>query len=89
MVRFNHGMILSFPRSFDNSFIPFHRLAEDFDESELMKELEDLEQEELNSELLGIHVNEDKLPDVPVGDLKVPIVANTNRKCKRFIVRHI
>lgn len=63
------------------SFCLFLDLVEDFDESELMKELEDLEQEELNNELLGIHVNEDKLPDVPTSDLKQPIAANANRKC--------
>lgn len=56
--------------------------AEDFDESELMQELEDLEQEDLNNELLGINVNDHKLPEVPASDIKEPIIANNDKKCK-------
>lgn len=56
----------------------------DFDESELMKELEDLEQEELNSELLEINISGHKLPEVPAADIKEPIIANKNKKCKEL-----
>lgn len=56
--------------------------AEDFDESELMKELEDLEQDELNNELLDINIDEHKLPEVPASDIKEPIIANKDKKCK-------
>lgn len=47
-----------------------------------MKELEDLEQEELNSELLDININKHKLPEVPASDIKEPINANKDKKCK-------
>lgn len=52
----------------------------DYDETELMNELEDLEQEELNTELLRIDVNEHKLPEVPASDIKAPIAANKDSK---------
>lgn len=48
-----------------------------------MKELEDLEQEELNNELLGIDIHGHKLPEVPASDIKEPIIANKDKKCKR------
>uniref|UniRef100_A0A1E1WJH6 Charged multivesicular body protein 4b n=2 Tax=Pectinophora gossypiella TaxID=13191 RepID=A0A1E1WJH6_PECGO len=41
----------------------------DIDEDELEKELEELEQEDLDKEMLGINVPTDKLPDVPSGEL--------------------
>lgn len=47
-----------------------------------MKELEDLEQEELNNELLGINIHAHKLPDVPTSVIKEPIIANKDKKCK-------
>lgn len=65
---------------------PLVSAAEDFDESELMKELEDLEQEELNSELLEININEHKLPEVPANDIKEPSIANKDKKCKRPVI---
>lgn len=65
---------------------PLVPAAEDFDESELMKELEDLEQEELNSELLEININEHKLPEVPANDMKEPSIANKDKKCKRPVI---
>lgn len=65
------------------SFYLLFPSAEDFDESELMKELEDLEQEELNNELLEININEHKLPEVPASDIKEPIISNKDKKCKQ------
>ncbi|KAJ2937793.1 hypothetical protein O0L34_g18573 [Tuta absoluta] len=41
----------------------------DIDEDELEKELEELEQEDLDKEMLGINVPTDTLPDVPAGEL--------------------
>ncbi|XP_063633720.1 charged multivesicular body protein 4b [Cydia splendana] len=41
----------------------------DIDEDELEKELEELEQEDLDKEMLGINVPTDKLPDVPSAEL--------------------
>ncbi|PZC83228.1 charged multivesicular body protein 4b [Helicoverpa armigera] len=41
----------------------------DIDEDELEKELEELEQEDLDKEMLGINVPTDKLPDVPTSEL--------------------
>lgn len=47
-----------------------------------MKELEDLEQEELNSELLGINIDAHKLPEVPAHDIKEPVIADIHKKCE-------
>uniref|UniRef100_A0A1B6LBV6 Uncharacterized protein n=1 Tax=Graphocephala atropunctata TaxID=36148 RepID=A0A1B6LBV6_9HEMI len=44
----------------------------DIDEDELEKELEELEQEELDKELLGTGPTADQLPSVPAGELPVP-----------------
>ncbi|CAH0697300.1 unnamed protein product [Spodoptera exigua] len=41
----------------------------DIDEDELEKELEELEQEDLDKEMLGINVPTDTLPDVPTSEL--------------------
>lgn len=43
--------------------------GQDIDESELEKELEDLEQEALDEELVNIKPESTVLPDVPVNDL--------------------
>lgn len=42
----------------------------DIDEDELEKELEELEQEELDKELLGVSGPATELPEVPTGELK-------------------
>ncbi|GBP45306.1 Charged multivesicular body protein 4b [Eumeta japonica] len=53
---------------------------DDVDEDELEKELEDLEQEDLDNELLGVNVVTDKLPEVPAGELAPE---KTKAKAKR------
>ncbi|CAG9792333.1 unnamed protein product [Diatraea saccharalis] len=43
--------------------------SNDVDEDELERELEELEQEDLDKEMIGINVPTDKLPDVPAAEL--------------------
>lgn len=43
--------------------------GQDIDEDELERELEELEQEELDKELLGVGPSANELPDVPSGEL--------------------
>lgn len=57
-------------------------LDQGYDEAELEKELEDLEQQELDNELLGVNANAHELPDVPVDNITVPIAANKDKKGK-------
>lgn len=52
--------------------------GQDVDEDELEKELEELEQEELDKELLGVQPETDQLPDVPSTDL--PAKAKDKKK---------
>ncbi|XP_053685407.1 charged multivesicular body protein 4b [Sabethes cyaneus] len=52
--------------------------GQDIDEDELEKELEELEQEELDKELLGVQPETDQLPDVPATDL--PTKAKEKKK---------
>lgn len=42
--------------------------GQDVDEDDLLKELEELEQEELDKELLGVATPTPELPSVPTGD---------------------
>lgn len=54
--------------------------GQDIDEDELEKELEELEQEELDKELLGVGpVAEDELPSVPKGELVKPTPATSSK----------
>lgn len=46
--------------------------GQDIDEDELEKELEELEQEELDKELLGVGPSAADLPEVPADELKEP-----------------
>lgn len=52
--------------------------GQDIDDEELEKELEELEQEELDKELLGVQPETDQLPDVPATDL--PAKAKEKKK---------
>lgn len=52
--------------------------GQDVDDDELEKELEELEQEELDKELLGVQPETDQLPDVPSTDL--PAKAKEKKK---------
>lgn len=52
--------------------------GQDIDEDELEKELEELEQEELDKELLGVGPVADDLPAVPQGELVKP---SASSKC--------
>lgn len=54
--------------------------GQDYDEDELEKELEELEQEELDKELLSVNANSHPLPEVPVGDIKEPIISSKDKK---------
>lgn len=55
--------------------------AQDYDEDELERELEDLEQEKLDSELLEVRSGEHELPEVPVS-IKEPIGVGQQQKQK-------
>lgn len=59
-------------------------IAQDYDEDELEKELEELEQEELDKELLGVGgPSTTELPEVPTGEIaKVP--AKEKKKGKKM-----
>ncbi|PNF25185.1 hypothetical protein B7P43_G18202 [Cryptotermes secundus] len=46
--------------------------GQDVDEDELERELEELEQEELDKELLGVGPSVDELPSVPTTDIARP-----------------
>lgn len=58
--------------------------GQDVDDDELEKELEELEQEELDKELLGVQPETDQLPDVPSTDL--PTKAKDKEKEKKKAV---
>lgn len=57
-------------------------LGQDYDEDELEKELEELEQEELDKDLLGVGESTDELPEVPTGDISEPAAAKEKKKGK-------
>lgn len=52
-------------------------LDQDYDEAELEKELEELKQQRLDNERLGVNATAQELP---VDDIKMPIVANKDKK---------
>ncbi|XP_031619808.1 charged multivesicular body protein 4b [Contarinia nasturtii] len=54
--------------------------GQDVDEDELEKELEELEQEELDKDLLGVGTSTHELPEVPTGDIKEPAAASKEKK---------
>lgn len=54
-------------------------LGQDYDEDELEKELEDLQQEELDNELLGVKRESHELPEVPAGDITETIITGKDK----------
>lgn len=66
-----------------NIFFRFEFSGQDYDEDELEKELEELEQQELDEHLLSVNTDEHALPDVPTGDITIPAAAmEQNHKSK-------
>ncbi|EEB10402.1 Charged multivesicular body protein 4C, putative [Pediculus humanus corporis] len=57
--------------------------GQDVDEDELLKELEELEQEELDKELLGVATPSPELPNVPVGE---PSKARAKASASKFYI---
>lgn len=53
--------------------------GQDIDEDELEKELEELEQEELDKDLLGVGPLTDELPAVPKAELVKPTPASSSK----------
>lgn len=62
----------------------FFRLGQDIDEDELNRELEELEQEELDKELIGVGPSTEDLPEVPSGEVKEPAAAAEKKKGNFF-----
>lgn len=54
--------------------------GQDIDDEELEKELEELAQEELDKDLLGVGTPTAELPEVPAGDIKEPAVPSKDKK---------
>lgn len=59
--------------------------GQDIDDEELEKELEELAQEELDKDLLGVGTPSAELPEVPVGDIKEPAAPSKDKKKGKFI----
>lgn len=59
--------------------------GQDIDDDELEKELEELAQEELDKDLLGVGTPSAELPEVPVGDVKEPAAPSKDKKKGKFI----
>lgn len=59
--------------------------GQDADEDELEKELEELQQEQLDKELLGIDTTTDELPAVPTS---VPVAPNKTRTSNYYSKPH-
>lgn len=55
-------------------------LGQDIDEEELERELEELEQEELDKDLLGVGTSTHELPEVPTAEIKEPAAAKEKKK---------
>lgn len=53
--------------------------GQDIDEDELERELEELEQEDLDKDLLGVP-STSELPEVPTGEIKEPAIAAKDKK---------
>jgi charged multivesicular body protein 4 len=56
--------------------------GQDVDEDELERELEELEQEELDKELLGVGPSVDELPNVPTSDIAKPTPTKSKAKSR-------
>ncbi|XP_023715889.2 charged multivesicular body protein 4b [Cryptotermes secundus] len=56
--------------------------GQDVDEDELERELEELEQEELDKELLGVGPSVDELPSVPTTDIARPTPTKSKAKSR-------
>lgn len=68
---------------FINTRCPFHILilGQDIDEDELERELEELEQEELDKDLLGVGPSTQDLPEVPTAEpAKEPAASSKEKK---------
>lgn len=60
-------------------------LGQDIDEDELERELEELEQEELDKDLLGVGPSTQDLPEVPTAEpAKEPAAASKEKKKGEF-----
>lgn len=67
--------------------IVFIKTGQDIDEDELEKELEELEQQELDKDLLGVGTSTHELPEVPTGEIKEPAAANKEKKKGMLIAK--
>lgn len=88
---------IGFGKYFDHIFIAFSLevslidgflcfSGNSYDEDELERELEELEQEELDEHLLSVRSDEHTLPDVPNGDVKIPnAAAEPNKKSMSLV----
>lgn len=63
--------------------------GQDVDDEELEKELEELEQEELDKELLGVQPETDQLPDVPSTDLPSKAKEKEKKKGELVTIFHL
>lgn len=69
-------------------FFFFWLTGNDIDEDELEKELEELEQEELDKELLGVSGPATELPEVPTGELKDKTKVKKKGKFEKIFYVH-
>lgn len=84
LVLVNNLVIFSLEVSLTDGFLCFS--GNSYDEDELERELEELEQEELDEHLLSVRTDEHTLPDVPNGDVKIPNAAvEPNKKSKSLV----
>lgn len=65
--------------SFSSTYTCFW-IGQDIDEDELNRELEELEQEELDKELIGVGPSTEELPEVPTGEIREPAAASEKKK---------
>lgn len=65
---------------FPQTYRVFHCIGQDIDEDELNRELEELEQEELDKELIGVGPSSGELPEVPTGEIIEPAAASEKKK---------
>lgn len=65
---------------FPQTYRVFYWVGQDIDEDELNRELEELEQEELDKELIGVGPSSAELPEVPTGEIREPAAASEKKK---------
>lgn len=84
LVLVNILIIFSLEVSIIDGFLCFS--GNSYDEDELERELEELEQEELDEHLLSVRTDEHTLPNVPNGDVKIPnAAAEPNKKSMSLV----